>query len=115
MMVFLLLVSIAVFALVAAHFYALKASRGSRQRQTASTLVFSSLNAAEQALRHEFWRNQSKPLAPVEDSPGFRMALSDVYEPDGMQNLKRVTCSVYWEEAGTTREFRSHLEIYRGR
>jgi len=114
MMVFLGLVAAALFALIAAQFYAVKASQGSRQRQVASTLAFSYLNQAEGVLRRDFYLNQSIPLTPLPKTQGFSVALSDTYASDGLDNLKHLRCSIYWNEASTVREFRASLDLYRG-
>ena len=114
-MVFLLLSTVALFALVAAHFYALKASQGSQQRQAAANLAYSYLQKAESHLRRDFAESQDQDLATVPEAAGFRLRMRDQYEPDGLDNLKLLDCSVYWDEAGQVREFKSHLEVYRGR
>jgi hypothetical protein len=114
MMVFLALVTTALFALIAAQFYAYKASQGSRQRQIAANLAYSYLNSAEDALRRDFYRNQALALTRLTDPAGFRVALTDYYEPDGLENLKHITCSIYWDEAATVREYRACLDLYRG-
>lgn len=114
-MVFLGLVSAALFALIAAQFYAYKASQGSRQRQIAANLAFSYLNRAESALRVHFYESQAIPMTPLADPAGFQVALSDQYENDGLENLKHLQCSIYWTEASTVREYRTSLDLYRGR
>lgn len=114
MMVFLGLVGAALFALIAAQFYAHKASQGSRQRQIAANLAFTYLSRAEDSLRSAFYRSQDLPLTTLTDPPGFRVALTDDYEPDGLENLKHLRCSIYWDEASTVREYRASLDLYRG-
>ena len=113
MMVFLALITIALFALIAAQFYAFRASQGSRQRQLAANLAYSYLSAGEDGLRQAFSRDQSLPLTPLADPAGFRVILTDQYEPDGMENLKHIRCTIYWDEAQTVREYRASLDIYR--
>lgn len=113
-MVFLLLVTTAVFALISAQFYAYKASQGSRQRQTAANLAYSHLNTAEAILRRNFSINQSLPLTVLPVPTGFRIAISDTYEADGLENLKHIRCSIYWDESATVREYRASLDLYRG-
>ena len=115
MMVFLLLATVALFALVAAHFYSLKASQGSRRRQLAANLAYSYLQRAESHLRQEFSLSQNVTLASLPEASGFRLQLRDQYEPDGLENLKLLDCAIYWDEAGQVRQFSAHLEVYRGR
>lgn len=114
MMVFLALVTTALFALIAAQFYAYKASQGSRQRQIAANLAYSYLNTAEDTLRRDFYVSQTLPRTALADPAGFRVAMSDQYAPDGLENLKHVSCSIYWDEASTEREYRASLDLYRG-
>lgn len=114
MMVFLGLVAGALFALIAAQFYAHKASQGSRQRQIAANLAFTYLNRAEDSLRRAFYQSQDLPITSLTDPAGFRVALADDYEPDGLENLKHLRCSIYWDEASSQREYRASLDLYRG-
>lgn len=114
MMIFLGLAAAALFALIAAQFYAVKASQGSRHRQLASNLAFSHLSRAESALRRDFSLNQTIPLTRLPQAEGFSVALSDTYAPDGLENLKHLRCSIYWNEASHVREFRASLDLFRG-
>ena len=113
-MVFLVLVSMAILALVGAQIYALRANTGSRQRTTASTIAYSELNQVLSRQRQDFSQRADRARARVEYEPDFESAVAQLYYPDGRDDLKQIFCSVYWTDKEGAHEFSTWTYVYRG-
>lgn len=114
-MIFLMLVSMAILALVGAQIYSLRANSGSRQRTTASTLAYSVLNEVLSQQRQSFSARADRARAKMEYEPDFESAVSQLYYPDGKNDLKQIFCSVYWTDKEGPHEFSTWTYVYRGR
>ena len=112
-MVFVVLVSMAVLALVGAQLYAMRANSGSRERTTASSIAYSELNEVLAEQRQEFSRIAARPRAKVLYQPDFESAVAQLYY-DASTDLKRVSCSVYWSDREGPHEFSTWTYVYRG-
>jgi len=114
-MIFVMIVSMAILALVGAQIYALRANSGSRERTTASTIAYSTLNEVLSQQRQNFAANANRARAKCVYEPDFESAVSQLYYPDGKDDLKQVFCSVYWTDKAGPHEYSTWTYVYRGR
>jgi Tfp pilus assembly protein PilV len=111
-MVALVLLSIAVLGLVGAIMYSMKAGGGNRMRHTASVIAYRVMNEKEAELRQVFSANVSTSgKLDVPENEGFQYRVQDVYQTG--DDLKRVSCSVYWAEEGADREYSVYTYVYK--
>lgn len=112
-MIALLFLTIGIFGLVSVHIYAAKAQSVSAERQIASVLAVSELQAAERKLRHDF--NERVPVsisrAQLATNPQFEREV--LVEPvSGYTTLKRVEVKLYWEDKGGPKVHQTWTYVY---
>lgn len=107
-LVFIALLTIAIFGLMAAQVYALQCTHYNKSRHTASTILESEINHSRAQLIEAFSEDISHSKSPDEYYPDFSTYLECIYhEPSIDENLKKITCTVYWTDRDTKQE--THL------
>jgi Tfp pilus assembly protein PilX len=112
-MIALLFLTVAIFGLISVHIYAARAQSVSEERQVASVLAVSELQAAERKLRHDF--NERVPVtikrARLATNPEFEREVL-VQPVVGYSTLKRVEVNLYWQDQNGPKQHQIWTYIY---
>lgn len=108
----LLFLTIAVFGLVGAYVFTLRAQTKSEKFETAARLARTSLNQVEAGLTANFDdASLARTRSPLAGEPGYELAVALTPQPD--PDLKRVDLAIYWNDAQGPHDYSVWLVVAR--
>lgn len=114
-MVGMIFLTIAIFAVMSVNVYTTRASQGNRNRQTANILAATELSMAESILRVSFHipaANINTPRLTSTKYPIFDFVVEDLGYEDPGQNLRGIRTRVFWMEDGVQRTYELSTTVY---
>lgn len=111
-MIALAVLTIAVFGLIGARSYALRARSVSVERRQAVMLAATALEDAERTLRHEFSRDVTWGPAPHSQAPQYEMEISQDANYDSSAKLKRVEVRMSWKDRNGSQSHKVWTVMY---
>lgn len=114
-MVAMVFLTIATFAVMSVNVYTTRASRGNRSRQIANTLASTELSMAESLLRVNFHipaANINTPRMTSGKYPEFDFVVEDLGYEDPGKNLRGIRSRVFWQEDGVQRTYELSTTVY---
>lgn len=96
-MLAVLILSLAVLGMLSVQAYAFRAQGKGTERNRASLLAASRMNAVEAKLKDDFGATLTQARAPVPDAPGFELAVAQAAVP-ALADLREVLVTVYWTD-----------------
>lgn len=114
-MVAMVFLTIAAFAILAVNIYTTHAAQMNRNREIANRLATTELSLAESILRINFHLPASSintVRLTSSQYPGFDFVVEDLGFEDPEQNLRAIRCRVFWNEAGIDRTYELATTLY---
>jgi len=114
-MVAMVFLTIAIFAVMSVNVYTTRASQGNRNRQIANILASTELSMAESVLRVNFHippPNINTPRMTSTKYPEFDFVVEDLGYEDPGQNLRGIRSRVFWQEDGVQRSYELSTTVY---
>ena len=114
-MVAMVFLTIAMFAVMSVNVYTTRASRGNRSRQIANILASTELSMAESVLRVNFHipsANINTPRMTSKRYPDYDFVVEDLGYEDPGQNLRGIRSRVFWQEDGVQRSYELSTTVY---
>lgn len=99
-LVAILFLTLALFALISVNVYSLRATQSNRGRQLANLIATTELGEVEARLKVDFHRAVAAPVHPSSQFAGYRLEVRDLGYENAARSLRRVQVLVYWEEKG---------------
>lgn len=110
-MVALMILTVAIFGLIGARLYALRARSVTVERRAAVVLAAAALEEAERSLRHDFKFPVAMPRAAHPTEPRFEMEV--LSQPHAsMATLKRVEVAMYWRDRNGAQQHKVWTWVY---
>ena len=114
-MVAMVFLTLAIFAVMSVNVYTTRASQGNRNRQIANVLAATELSLAESVLRVNFHipkENINTKRMTSLKYPTFDFVVEDLGYEDPGQNLRGIRSRVFWMEDGVQRSYELSTTIY---
>lgn len=114
-MVAMVFLTLAIFAVMSVNVYTTRASQGNRNRQIANVLAATELSLAESVLRVNFHipaDNINTKRMTSTKYPTFDFVVEDLGYEDPGKNLRGIRSRVFWMEDGVQRSYELSTTIY---
>ena len=99
-LVALLFLTLALFALISVNIYSMRAAQGNRGRQLANLVATTELGEVEAHLKVDFHQPIAQSVQASPQFPGYRYAIQDLGYENPTHSLRRVQVVVQWDEKG---------------